>query len=54
MPTRSLDGVGGFGSNVLLFVTTLLVLKGLFLPEDVRQGAPLGSDVQATRRLLSR
>lgn len=39
-PARSVDGVGTIGSNVLLLFSLLLVVKGLFLPEEIRQEIP--------------
>lgn len=33
---RSVDGVGSVGSNVLLVVAAVLVMKGLLLPEETR------------------
>ncbi|CAN0156716.1 unnamed protein product, partial [Hapterophycus canaliculatus] len=32
----AMSGIGSTGSNVLLLVATAMVLKGLFLPEDIR------------------
>lgn len=35
-PAKRIDGVGGAGSTALMLVAMLLVLKGLFLPEEIR------------------
>lgn len=32
----AMSGVGSTGSNVLLVLTWLMVIKGLFLPENIR------------------
>lgn len=34
--SAAMSGVGSRGSNVLLVVAAVMVLKGLFLPEDIR------------------
>ncbi|CAM9554493.1 unnamed protein product [Ascophyllum nodosum] len=34
--TSSISGIGGTGSNLLLILSSVLVIKGLLLPEDIR------------------